>query len=303
MTSPDSEIRTFLQTLVLGAPVYDRVPEGQVWPYIHVQDISNTDMFTADRTIWEVELLLDIVTGFNTIAGGRKDADTIGNAVLTELCDTPYRDLGNYAIVKTTLLNSTYIDEDSDSGYIVRKLMRFGLILSGGATNLPSLDRTLTLTLAQLEAKIAAETIVTGAIYKITDTGWLLLGTGTNTLTDADDTLTLANGDTLPTGVEPDTLLIDTGVLTGDYSGSSYRIEPPLGYFPVYADLISYIELTDFNFALESETIIIGIIEEGEKRITFYESMIYDTGNISIQCTGNAAPGFRCVIKYERSKL
>jgi len=119
-----------LQTLSLGAPVYDRVPEGAAWPYIHISDISGSDMFTADRTIWDVELLLDIVTGYPTISGGRKEADTIGNAVLTALCDTPYRDLGTYQIVKTTILNSNYIDEDSDSGYIVRKLMRFSLQIS-----------------------------------------------------------------------------------------------------------------------------------------------------------------------------
>jgi len=130
MTSPDAELRTMLQTLSLGATVYDRVPEGAAWPYIHISDISGSDMFTADRTIWDVELLLDIVTGYPTISGGRKEADTIGNAVLTALCDTPYRDLGTYQIVKTTILNSNYIDEDSDSGYIVRKLMRFSLQIS-----------------------------------------------------------------------------------------------------------------------------------------------------------------------------
>jgi len=130
MTSPDAELRTMLQTLSLGATVYDRVPEGAAWPYIHISDISGSDMFTSDRTIWDVELLLDIVTGYPTISGGRKEADTIGNAVLTALCDTPYRDLGTYQIVKTTILNSNYIDEDSDSGYIVRKLMRFSLQIS-----------------------------------------------------------------------------------------------------------------------------------------------------------------------------
>ena len=114
---------------------------------------------------------------------------------------------------------------------------------------------------------------------------------------------TINNGDTLPTGLSPDILYIDTGVLTGDYSAFPYRIEPPSGYFPVYADLISNVELSNFTFMFESELIMIGIIEEGEKRITFYESMIYDTGNISIQCTGNAAPGFRCVVKYEKSRL
>lgn len=129
MTSPDAEIRTMLQTLSLGAPVYDRVPETQAYQYVHISDISNADMFTADQTIWDVELLLDIVTNFDSIQGGRKGADTIGNEVLTALCDTPYRDLGTYVIAKTTLLSSNYIDEQTESGFIVRKLMRLSMII------------------------------------------------------------------------------------------------------------------------------------------------------------------------------
>ena len=132
MTSPDSDLRKYLQGLTILASgvgsdrvmIYDRVPEVLTYPFIYISDINNADMSTADQTIWDVELLLDIVTGYNNKGGGRKTADAIGNNVLTALLDSPYADIGEYYISMATLINSNYLDEDAPDNYIVRKLLR-----------------------------------------------------------------------------------------------------------------------------------------------------------------------------------
>ena len=134
MTSPDSEIRKHLQSFTftdgvtsVQVPVYDRVPEVLAYPFIYISDIYNVDMGTKDQTIWDVDLLLDVVTGYNNKGGGRKTADAIGNSILTALLDSPYVDLGAYYINNAMLLTSNYLDEDAGDNYIVRKLLRINL--------------------------------------------------------------------------------------------------------------------------------------------------------------------------------
>ncbi len=127
MTSPDSELRKYLQGLTFTGPIftiYDRVPETKVYPFVYISDINNVDMSTKSQTIWDVELLLDIVTAFDNIGGGRKEADAIGNSILTALLDSPYADIGDYYIAMAQLLNSNYLDEDAGDNYVVRKLLR-----------------------------------------------------------------------------------------------------------------------------------------------------------------------------------
>lgn len=135
MTSPDSEIRKYLQGLVITesgvgtsvVPIYDRVPEALAYPFIHISDINNADMSTKSQTIWDVDLLLDVVTGYDSKGGGRKSADAIGNSLLTAILDSPYIDLGGYYTAMATLVNSNYLDEDAGDNYIVRKLLRINL--------------------------------------------------------------------------------------------------------------------------------------------------------------------------------
>lgn len=128
MTSPDSELRKLLQTIATAnsLTIYDRVPEQAAGNYVHISDISSSDAFTADQVIWDTELLLDIVTNFDTNKGGRKTADTIGNTLLTALVDK-YQSMTSFSIAKSTILNMNYIDEPTDRGYIIRKIIRIEL--------------------------------------------------------------------------------------------------------------------------------------------------------------------------------
>ena len=130
MKSPDSDLRKLLQTIATskGLLIYDRVPEQVTSNYVHVSDITSADNFTVDRVIWETELMLDVVTFFDTNKGGRKTADEIGNILLTELLDK-YQMLTDFMIVKSTLLSMNYVDEANDRGYIIRKLIRISFEL------------------------------------------------------------------------------------------------------------------------------------------------------------------------------
>lgn len=94
------------------------------------------------------------------------------------------------------------------------------------------------LTLAQLETLIAAEGVVFGRNYKVTDKNWLLTGIASNKLVDfAGQGITILNGETLPTGVEPNVLFIDTGE-----SISNSIIITPINKY-MYVDLVfTYLE-------------------------------------------------------------
>ena len=126
MTSPDSELRKYLQTIAtaIGYTISDRVPEVLAYPFVYLSDITVSEISIAGGTMWDVDVLVDVVTGFDNNSGGRKQADTIGNSLLTALLDSPYKDMGDYYISKGTLLNSNYLDENTGDTYIIRKLLR-----------------------------------------------------------------------------------------------------------------------------------------------------------------------------------
>jgi hypothetical protein len=127
MKTPDSEIRKYLQTLTVGAPVLDRVGVKQTYPYVHIQDITVTDFTTADQNLWDCEVLLDVVTANDGKQGSRKPSDTISAALLTAFLDTRPIDLGDFLIVSAELIGTNYIDEAVPPLFIIRKLVRISI--------------------------------------------------------------------------------------------------------------------------------------------------------------------------------
>ena len=105
-------------------PIYDRVPEVRAYPFIYISDITNVEISIAGGTMWDVDVLFDVVTGSTANSGGRRQSDIISNNLLTALLDNPYVDMGIYLIRKATLLNSNYLDEETGDTYIIRKLLR-----------------------------------------------------------------------------------------------------------------------------------------------------------------------------------
>ena len=128
MKSPDTDLRTLLASVATanGITILDRVLDSQTGNYVHIQDINSSDNFTKDGVIWETELLLDIVTQYDTIKGGRADADAIGNTLLNALIDK-YQSMTDFKIIKSTVIAMNYIDEKQERGYVVRKLVRLNL--------------------------------------------------------------------------------------------------------------------------------------------------------------------------------
>jgi len=123
------------------------------------------------------------------------------------------------------------------------------------------------LTLAALQSLILAETLERGLLYNVTDkTGWLLVANSSSTLVPLRGSLTITNGDTLPTGIEPDVLFVDTGVIDTDITletGTALDLVIPNNYFPMvligratvntYPFILVFSGVTDYSDSLNIE--------------------------------------------------
>lgn len=125
MKLPDSDLRKYFQTMAtaIGKVVYDRVPDNATYPYVHLSDMRSDDDSTCSENQFIVEVLFDIVTRFEGDFGGRKDADAIGQLIVNYLSDKR-GDIGDFYVTRARMLNANYIDEATDTGLIVRKLIR-----------------------------------------------------------------------------------------------------------------------------------------------------------------------------------
>lgn len=98
------------------------------------------------------------------------------------------------------------------------------------------------LTLAQVQAAIDAGSTswnnnYAGTRIWVTDKSWDLTCNLDRDAKPTSGVLKITNGDTLPAWLTPETLLIDTGSLTGDLSndtGTPVEIQSPTGYSPIY---------------------------------------------------------------------
>ena len=94
------------------------------------------------------------------------------------------------------------------------------------------------LTSAELDALIGSEALERGNYYYDTDKDWYLIAISPSKLIPVSGRLTITNGDTLPTGIEPDVLLVDTGVIDYDISESTGT--------PIAVTMSSYAEYNPF---------------------------------------------------------
>jgi len=78
---------------------------------------------------------------------------------------------------------------------------------------MPNVPIVTEVTKAELDALVAANGLNEGLQYKVTDKGWLLVATSNNTLKAASGTINTIN-ELLPTYIDADIVIIDTGVIT-----------------------------------------------------------------------------------------
>jgi len=95
---------------------------------------------------------------------------------------------------------------------------------------MPTLSETMTLVV--FSARVTAGTLNIGQIYSISDKGWVLQA-HTNTIAKPLHDFKINNGDSLPEGINPDQLVIDTGLLTD--SDTTVNLTVPNNYYPVSA--------------------------------------------------------------------
>lgn len=109
----------------LTIPVYDVVPADAVAPYIILSSTALTPINTNSNYGYKASIVLDVVTRFKS-GGGKKLVDDIANKIFNKIYsnDLFFAD-SDWSINATQLDNSKYIELESTSGYVIRKLITF----------------------------------------------------------------------------------------------------------------------------------------------------------------------------------
>jgi len=89
-------------------------------------------------------------------------------------------------------------------------------------------------TKAQLDALVAASGLNEGLQYSVTDKDWLLVATGVNTLMTQNGVLTVLASENVPSYINTERLIIDTGVI-------NYSITNAAGPFMITTDITDFI--------------------------------------------------------------
>lgn len=163
------------------------------------------------------------------------------------------------------------------------------------------------LTSEELDALIGSEALERGNYYYDTDKDWYLIAISPSKLIPVGGRLTITNGDTLPTGIEPDVLLVDTGVISTDISsatGTPLPFSTPTGYYIVkvitqtngtLTDVLVYNENEPFFSSFTSSLDCISIMDTGYSSVNNYPAT-------NIQATGvDASNTLQAVIEFHKS--
>ena len=157
-------------------------------------------------------------------------------------------------------------------------------------------------TKAQLDALVAANGLNEGLQYKVTDKDWLLVATTSSTLSPISGVLLMDNTQK-PTYINADVLLKDTGIVID----SILEIINETGYIPVSAYLNNLVSSgEDFTVSVAG-SIFLNIspsanyksylIPVASNGIPNYE------GQIFVDYANNESPGYRLILKFEKSPL
>ena len=180
-------------------------------------------------------------------------------------------------------------------------------------------------TLSQLNTLIAGSATTWnnnywGTQFYVTDKGWLLHAHKDNICKPVDGKLTIMNGDTLPTGIEPDILMVDTGVITisseiGGAIETPTEITIPSGYYlgeDCGLKIISSPDVCALYIANNYDEPVFEFNERGDISVgeyigepatyTFFRNSSHVSGNYKI--VGNVPAGtttLKSIIEFHKS--
>ncbi|SDJ96202.1 Protein of unknown function [Pedobacter sp. ok626] len=106
-------------------PVYDRVDDAAVAPFVVLSNITLTPLLNTTGYAFKASIVLDIVTRFTT-SGGKKLVDDISNLIFQKILTRDvFYSVENWNIYTSKLESTRYIESESNSGYVIRKLITF----------------------------------------------------------------------------------------------------------------------------------------------------------------------------------
>ncbi|WP_316817284.1 hypothetical protein [Pedobacter nyackensis] len=107
-------------------PVYDRVPDDAVAPFVILSNITLTPILNTTGYGFKASIVIDIVTRFTNSNGGKKLCDDISNLIFQKILtrDNFYSDT-DWNIYTSKLESTRYIESESNGGYVIRKLITF----------------------------------------------------------------------------------------------------------------------------------------------------------------------------------
>lgn len=115
--------------------------------------------------------------------------------------------------------------------------------------------------------------------------------------------LTINNGDTLPSGVNPDILFIDSGSIMADIETIPLEITVPNGY--IFESCQLFIQYTISEFAITNEDGYIVFVDSiSSNRLLLPTSLLIPVSETTYNITGIAdnSLGFRVVLKFNKSQ-
>lgn len=137
MRDPASKIRKAVYDSlsdVISCAVYNRVPNNASMPYVIIGGQNSSDnQRTKDTFLYEHSILVEIITGNESGAGGDIDADNIADeicVILNPLTISEYiQPASQFKIIVIELESSNAFNEDTETMVINRRLMRFRMIV------------------------------------------------------------------------------------------------------------------------------------------------------------------------------
>lgn len=135
MNLPSKELQRAYYTALNGnityngsvVPVYDLVPTGADYPFIHLGDQIVRENGTKDSFISDVIMQVDIVTGFEAGFGGKAQmydiADLVSRAIVERVPSV--LSLSGFNLFKSQLDVSSFLEDQTDTHILYINRIRF----------------------------------------------------------------------------------------------------------------------------------------------------------------------------------